>query len=58
MLDVNEPPIFLSSHYVTSVSEGMTIGNVLFNGIVAIDNDEVKNNNNNNNNNVTTTILL
>ena len=39
--DVNEPPIFVSSHYITSVSEGMTIGNQLFAGILAIDNDEV-----------------
>lgn len=39
--DVNEPPIFVSSHYFTSVSEGMTIGNQLFSGILAIDNDEV-----------------
>ena len=39
--DVNEPPIFVSSHYITSVSEGMTIGNQLFAGILAIDIDEV-----------------
>lgn len=39
--DVNEPPIFVSSHYITSISEGMTIGDELFSGILAIDNDEV-----------------
>lgn len=41
VLDVNEPPVFVSSHYVTSVSEGMTIGEQLFSGIRAIDKDEV-----------------
>lgn len=39
--DVNEPPIFVSSHYITSVSEGMAVGSEIFSGIVAIDNDEV-----------------
>ena len=40
--DVNEPPMFISSHYVTSVSEGATIGETLFTGILAVDNDEVR----------------
>jgi hypothetical protein len=39
--DVNEPPVFVSSHYVTSVSEGMTMGSQLFSGVLAVDNDEV-----------------
>ena len=39
--DVNEPPVFISSHYITSISEGATIGQVLFTGILAVDNDEV-----------------
>ena len=40
--DVNEPPVFVSSHYITSVSEGMTTGDELFTGILAVDNDDVK----------------
>ena len=39
--DINEPPEFLSSHYTTVVSEGVGVGEMLFNGIVAFDLDEV-----------------
>ncbi len=42
VLDVNEPPVFVSSHYITSVSEGATVGEILFTGLLAVDNDEVK----------------
>ena len=41
VMDVNEPPVFVSSHYSTSITEGTTIGSQLFAGILAIDNDEV-----------------
>ena len=39
--DVNEPPSFLSSHYSTSISEGVGMGTVLFTGLAAVDPDEV-----------------
>lgn len=39
--DVNEPPEFLSSHYSVGVSEGVPVGAVLFQGELAIDEDEV-----------------
>ena len=41
VLDANEPPVFVSSHYVTSVPEGAAIGTQLFAGILALDTDEV-----------------
>ena len=39
--DVNEAPVFLSSHYFTVVPEDAEIESVLFAGIVARDVDEV-----------------
>ena len=39
--DINEPPEFLSSHYTAVVSEGVGVGELLFNGIAAFDLDEV-----------------
>ena len=39
--DINEPPEFLSSHYTTVVSEGAGVGELLFNGIIAFDLDQV-----------------
>lgn len=41
VMDANERPVFVSSHYVTSIPEGATVGDVLFTGIVAVDYDEV-----------------
>ena len=40
--DVNEPPIFLRSHYSVTVSEGVGPGEVLYSGVEAFDGDEVK----------------
>ena len=40
VLDVNEPPVFVSSHYITSIPEGTSAGSQLFSGILAVDSDE------------------
>lgn len=39
--DVNEPPVFVSSHYVTSIPEGIPVGSQVSVGILAVDSDEV-----------------
>ena len=41
VLDVNEPPEFLSSHFSLEISEGAGVGDTLFSGLRAVDNDEV-----------------
>jgi len=41
--DVNEPPTFVSSHYVASVEENAAIGDQVLSGILAVDGDSVSN---------------
>ena len=41
VIDVNEPPEFLRSHYSASVSEEAELGDTVFSSVEAIDNDEV-----------------
>ena len=40
--DVNEPPVFLSTHFAAAVSEGVGVGTVLFSGLLAVDLDQVQ----------------
>ena len=39
--DVNEPPIFVSSHYIASVEETAGAGEQVLSGILAVDGDSV-----------------